>query len=62
MIDNVTVGQISTDGSGDGELKFSSDPSGGGELAFPVGFPTIQAGSTIVVSDMQGTFVAWHSV
>ena len=61
VIDSVTVGQISTDGSGEGELAFSSDPTGG-EVAFPLNFPTIQAGSTIVVSDMQGTFVVWHSV
>jgi Ca2+-binding RTX toxin-like protein len=62
VIDKVTVGQISTDGSGEGELKFSSDPSGGSESAFPVGFPTIQAGSTIAVGDLQGTFVTWHFV
>ena len=61
VIDNLTVGQISTDGSGEGELKFSSNP-GGGEVAFPVNFPTIHAGSTIVVSDLQGMFVVWHSV
>jgi Ca2+-binding RTX toxin-like protein len=61
VVDSVTVGQISTDGSGAGELEFTSNPSGG-EVAFPLNFPTIHAGSTIVVSDMQGTFVTWHSV
>jgi Ca2+-binding RTX toxin-like protein len=61
VIDSVTVGQISTDGSGLGELAFATNPTGG-EVAFPVNFPTIVAGSTIVVSDMQGTFVVWHSI
>jgi len=61
-VDGVLVGQINTDGSGDGELKFSTDPSGN-ELAFPAGFPALHTGSTIVVgSGVQGTFISWHSI
>jgi Ca2+-binding RTX toxin-like protein len=60
IIDGVTVGQITTDGSGDGELEFSSDPSGG-EAPFPAAFPTIEAGSLISIGNvLQGTFVKWH--
>src|SRR5205823_7274761 len=33
IVDNVTVGQITTDLSGAGQLKLSSNPSGGGEVA-----------------------------
>jgi len=61
LIDNVTVGQISTDGSGAGELKFSTSPSGN-SAAFPANFPTLHAGSTIVVSDLQGSFETWHHI
>jgi len=57
VIDGVTVGQVSTDGSGEGELHLSSDPSGD-ELPFPSGFPAIHLGSTILVADsVQGSFV-----
>ena len=55
-LDGVMIGQINTDGSGQGELQLSSDPSGN-ELAFPSNFPSIHAGSTLVVAGgLQGTF------
>ncbi|MCI0493245.1 MAG: hypothetical protein L0Z07_09940 [Planctomycetes bacterium] len=62
IIDGVTVGQLGTDGLGEGELEFSSIPSGG-ELPFPAGFPSIHLGSTIqVASSLQGSFIQkYHS-
>lgn len=58
VVDSVTVGQVTTDGTGFGRLKFSSHPSGL-ELPFPAGFPTIHLGSIVLlVGSIQGTFVA----
>jgi Ca2+-binding RTX toxin-like protein len=62
VVDNVVVGQINTDASGNGDLMFSTIPSGN-DLAFPSGFPTLHLGSTILVgSTVQSTFVPWHPV
>jgi Ca2+-binding RTX toxin-like protein len=61
-VDNIVVGQINTDGSGNGDLTLSSAPTGS-DLPFPAGFPTLHDGSTIVVGNIvQGTFVPWHTV
>ena len=58
ILDGMTVGQLTTDGDGEAELKFSSDPDSD-ELAFPLGFPSIHDGSTISIgTDLQGSFVA----
>lgn len=62
VIDGVTVGQINTDGSGEGEIHYSSDPSGG-EIAYPGNFPTLHSGSTILIGNaLQGTFQTWHGM
>lgn len=53
-IDGVIVGQITTDSSGRGKLKFSSQPHGS-EQAFPANFPTINAGSVVSVGTITGT-------
>lgn len=60
VIDGVLVGQIVTDASGEGEIEFSTDPSDD-ELPFPLGFPVIQAGTTISVGGvLLGTFAPEH--
>jgi len=48
VINGVMVGQIVTDGSGDGELVFSTSPSAN-ESPFPQGFPVIRKGSTVSI-------------
>jgi Ca2+-binding RTX toxin-like protein len=58
LIDGASVGSITVDAGGHGEIKFSSDPDdeGDDEIAFPDGF-TIHAGSTIQIGpDITGTF------
>lgn len=63
VIDGVTVGQITTDGSGEGEIHYSSNPSGGDEVAYPGNFPTLHSGSTILIGNvLQGTFQTWHAM
>lgn len=47
-VDNVNVGQIVTDTSGNGKLELSTAPSGN-EQPFPVGFPGIRPGVEIVI-------------
>jgi len=62
VVDEVTVGQLSTDGSGHGELKFSTNPDFN-EVAFPNGFPALHVGSTIVIDGgVQGTFAVSHHI
>ena len=62
IIGRITVGQITTDGSGDGELKFSTDP-GGGELPFPADFPLIKAKTKISIGTvLLGKFEKWQWV
>lgn len=56
IIGGVTVGQITTDGSGQAEVRFSSLPHGN-EVAFPGNFPQLQDGTTIAVGAvLTGTF------
>ncbi len=46
-VDGIVVGQIQTDRKGKGELKFDTTKN----RPFPVGFPTINSGSTVRVGD-----------
>jgi Ca2+-binding RTX toxin-like protein len=58
VIGGVTVGQINTDALGSGEFKLCTVPTGD-ELPFPAGFPTIGAGTTILVGvSLEGSFAA----
>lgn len=49
LIDGYLAGQITTDGSGDGELHLSSDPDDGNESAFPSDFPAVTAGAVVSI-------------
>ncbi len=63
VIDGATVGQINTDGSGEGEIHYSSNPSGGDEVAYPANFPTLHSGSTILIGNvLDGSFSTWHAM
>lgn len=60
-LDDVLVGQITTDGSGEGELEFKCHGGEPGEAGFPDGFPEIGVGSVIRVGTiLEGTFFFWN--
>ena len=51
IIGGVTVGQITTDGSGEGEIRYSTHPTGN-ELPFPGNFPVLHEGMVIQVGSV----------
>ena len=54
-LDDVVVGQFTTDANGDGGLVLSSDPQGS-QQALPTDFPTgVIAGTSVSVTDTAGT-------
>lgn len=57
VVDNVVVGQITTDADGAGAAVLSTDPSEG-QQTWPANAPTVQAGSTITIGALSGTFAA----
>jgi hypothetical protein len=62
IIDGITIGQVSTNGTGNGEVKFSTDPNGP-ELPLPVNFPTLANGSIILVGNvLDGVFAPKHVI
>jgi len=62
VINKVTIGQVVTDGSGNGELQFSTTPSGN-ELPFPTGFPSVRENSKIKIGNtLQGKLVRAYFV
>lgn len=57
IIGGVSVGQITTDANGQGNLVLSSVPNGTSELPLPTDFPAIDAGVTVQIGrDLTGTF------
>lgn len=53
FVDGVSVGTFTTDAEGRGELKFEVDFDGDddGHIEFPVGFPEINVGDTVLVRE-----------
>jgi hypothetical protein len=57
-IDDIVVGQLTTDETGAGSLVLSSNPTGT-EQALPLDFPTnLSAGSTVTVGTLSGAFAS----
>ena len=54
-VDGTVVGQIMTDGNGNGSLVLSSDPKNANEQPLPADFPTVTDGSTVTVGSLSGT-------
>ena len=52
VVDGVTVGQITVDAQGRGQLLFSTD----GGAPFPADFPEIKRGTSIKIGAAAGTF------
>jgi Ca2+-binding RTX toxin-like protein len=60
IVDNQTLGQLTTDGSGNGQHVFSTNPSGG-EDPFPGGFTTILPGMKLQLGMVHNAkFATWH--
>jgi hypothetical protein len=54
-IGGTVVGQVTTDGNGDGSLVLSSNPHGSNQQLLPANFPTtVTAGTTVTVDTLSG--------
>lgn len=62
LVDQVLIGQVTTDLRGRGVLELSTQPDDEREQPFPAEFPGITAGSTVAIDAiLQGTLAAEHA-
>ena len=59
-VDGIDVGDLNIDDRGRGKIRFSTHPDSG-ELAFPAGFPQIQLGTTVSVSQLISASFTAHA-
>ncbi|QDV85708.1 dockerin type I domain-containing protein [Planctomycetes bacterium TBK1r] len=56
IVAGVTVGQLTTDASGNGSLELSSNADDVNDIPLPANFPVVTAGTTVQVGTLSGTF------